>query len=76
MISCKGFCDMKRNEWKKPPSNGLPYLTHGYCRNCAFWVNKDDAWMKVRCPCCHGRMSFRPRESWKKRKYGSHHETD
>ena len=52
---------MKRSEWKKPPSNGLPYLTHGYCRNCAFWVNKDDAWMKVRCPCCHGRMSFRPR---------------
>ena len=71
MISCKGICDISRESHKKPTSyqGQMAYLTHGYCRRCAFWVKKEEAWQKVRCPCCHGRMSFKPRESYKKRKY-------
>ena len=61
---CHGLCDMNKNngKWKIPSSHQMPYTTHGYCRNCSFWVLKDEAWHKVRCPCCHGRMSFRPRK--------------
>lgn len=58
---CHGFCDMKREAWGIPSSHKMPYSTHGFCRNCAFWVKKEEAWHKIRCPCCHGRMSFKPR---------------
>ena len=65
MITCKGYCD--RIASKKPQR--MPYLTHAYCRLCALWISHEDAWDNIRCPCCHGRLSFKPRENSKKKKY-------
>ena len=50
---------------------GLPYLTHGFCRTCEVWIEKDKGWGKAgnRCPCCHSKMSYRPRVSKSKRRY-------
>ena len=65
---CKGFCSRYRD--KQPQLNaGLPYQTYSYCRRCSFWMKKDQTWGKNRCPCCHGIIATRPRESYKKRKY-------
>ena len=65
MITCKGYCD--RLQSKKPQT--MPYLTHAYCRLCCLWISHEDAWKSIRCPCCHGRLSFKPRENSKKKKY-------
>tara|TARA_R110002020_G_scaffold456226_2_gene672564 strand:- start:228 stop:464 length:237 start_codon:yes stop_codon:yes gene_type:complete len=72
MIMCKGRCDDYKKEWKKPYKVPKPFLTHSYCRRCVLWIKKGDGgmlWKNLRCPCCHGRVSNKPRLNKLKRKY-------
>lgn len=69
MIVCKGRCDMYKKEWKKPYKVPMPFLTHSYCRRCVLWIEKEKLWNCGRCPCCHGRVSNKPRLNKYKRKY-------
>ena len=72
---CHGGCVLMGFLTYRPNlgQGGLPYLTHGFCRTCDVWIEKDKGWGKVgnRCPCCHSKMSYRPRVSASKRRYRS-----
>ena len=68
MICCKGKCDY----WTETRPAMLPFLTHSRCRTCDKWMKNEDVltiFAGKRCPCCHGRVSNRPRLNSNKRKY-------
>ena len=68
MICCKGKCDY----WTETRPSMLPFLTHSRCRTCDKWMKNEDVltiFAGKRCPCCHGRVSNRPRLNSNKRKY-------
>ena len=68
MICCKGKCDY----WTETRRSMLPFLTHSRCRTCDKWMKNEDVltiFAGKRCPCCHGRVSNRPRLNSNKRKY-------
>ena len=65
MIICKGECQY----WTESRPATLPFLTHSRCRTCEKWMKNEEVIKKIRCPCCHGRLSFKPRENSKKKKY-------
>jgi hypothetical protein len=69
MIMCKGECD----NWKVPQVTNTPFKEYYRCRSCQIWVKHKDCWVVKketnRCPCCHGRVAFKPRLNERKREY-------
>jgi len=51
---------------ESPANYKLPFLSHGRCRTCQAWQNKNKG---IRCICCGSLMSFKPREWSKRKKY-------
>ena len=72
MIVCHGHCELLKRtdkEWKKPPTGGIPFLTHGYCRVCVLWVKRTNTVNGNRCPCYHNKITMKPRTNRAKKKY-------
>ena len=49
-----------------PDNRYRPFDTHGRCRTCQAWQRKG---LYRKCICCGSKLSLKPRENSKKRKY-------
>ena len=49
-----------------PDDRMFPFSSHGRCRICQAWQRKS---LAHRCICCKSKLSYKPRENGKKRKY-------
>jgi len=76
---CKNACSRKvgvGRTWEQrrklktrhevPDDKMFPFRSHGRCRTCQAWQRKS---MGFRCYCCGSKLSLKPRENSKKRKY-------
>ena len=64
-------CEQKLIPYKKashevPTNWNMPFLSHGRCRTCQAWQNKD---IGLKCICCGSKISIKPRLNKNKRKY-------
>ena len=62
--SCKGWCI----GLKKPRPKLMPFTTHSHCRECGWWIPKEE-WSQPRCKCCNNKLAVKPRLNQNKRKY-------
>ena len=62
--SCREIC----TSLKKPRPQKMPYLTHWHCRECKWWIPKEE-WGLPRCKCCNNRLAIKPRLNQNKKKY-------
>ena len=63
--SCRGFC----KPIKSPSWSVERYRDHVFCRVCNSWALKTSVWKKVFCPCCHTRVSWKPKSRKNRIKY-------
>ena len=76
---CKNACSRKQGigrTWEQrrklktrhevPDNKMFPFRSHGRCRTCQAWQRLG---LSIRCVCCGSKLSLRPRESSKGRKY-------
>ena len=62
---CRGFFKpIKSETWSKKR-----YQNHCFCRVCNNWTLKTEVWKKVFCPCCHTRVSWKPKARKNREKY-------
>ncbi len=73
-MMCKGHCRLCKFPKPYLGRGAFPYLTHGYCRTCVFWIPlmQGQGPYKNRCPCCNSLYSMRPRLNDKKARYAKY----
>ena len=82
---CKNICSRKTGvgrTWEQrrkqkarhevPDDKMFPFNSHGRCRTCQAWQRvrgKNYSTLYRKCICCGSKLSLKPRENSKKRKY-------
>ena len=59
----------RKAKHETPDNKMFPFRSHGRCRTCQAWQRKSLDLFSSRCICCGSKLSLRPRENGKKRKY-------
>lgn len=73
MHMCHSICDRWKIKRIATPNKHNDfqriYEYAAYCKGCACYFDKKDAWKDLMCPCCHRKLRTRPKQKKNRVKY-------